>query len=56
MCGFNYRFLPAVALARNIINKNLLGKIFGIIIILTIFIIAAIPQLAMFLPNVYIRH
>ena len=28
MCGFNYRFIPAVRLAREIIERGLLGKIY----------------------------
>lgn len=28
MCGFNYRFLPAVRLAKDIIDKGIIGKIY----------------------------
>ncbi len=28
MCGFNYRFLPAVRLAKDIIDKGIIGKVY----------------------------
>ena len=28
MCGFNYRFIPAVRLARELIDRGLLGQIY----------------------------